>query len=194
MEKEKNNKKIKLIIIIGIILVIIIILSLFIMNIINDKKETDKNMEIINTNYNELSANVKEYNQIRTDLSGKLNNFIYEKYPEEHNSYIEILNRYNENIKKIDTNINNIDNLCNVIYKDISINKICNSYKDTYEKLINLYISDLNNYNNKIVSYNEYKGTDTSLFELIHKDYIDYNNDKEYEGKDVENEENKEQE
>ena len=194
MEKKKNNKKIKLIIIIGIILVTILILSLFIINIINDKKETNKNMDIINNNYNELSTNVKEYNQIRTELSSKLNNFIYEKYSEEHDSYVDILNRYNDNIKKIDLNIKNINDLCNVIYNDISVNKICNSYKDTYEKLINLYVSDLTNYNNKVSSYNEYKEADISLFELIHKDYIDYNNDKKYEGKDVENEENKDEE
>lgn len=169
-------------------------ISLFIVNMVKDRNETNNNMEIINSNYNELSVNVNEYNQIRTELSGKLNNFIYEKYSLEYDGYVELLNKYNENIKKIDLNIENINDRCLVIYKDISINKICNSYKVMYEKLVNLYVSDLNNYNNKVSSYNEYKNTDISLYEMIHKDYIDYNDDKEYEGKDLGNEEDKDKE
>ena len=194
MKKEKSNNKIKLIIIIGVIVIVLIIIALFIVNIINDRKEATKNMKVIETSYNELSANVTEYNQIRTELSEKLNNFVYEKYPDEHENYVKILTKYNENIKKIDSNITSINSKCSVIYNDISINKICDSYKEIYEKLVNLYVSDLTNYNNKVTSYNEYKETDTSLFELIHKDYIDYNEDKKYEGKDAENEENKDEE
>ena len=40
-------------------------------------------MDIINNNYNELSKNVEEYNKIRRELSEKLNDFMYDKYPKE---------------------------------------------------------------------------------------------------------------
>ena len=189
---KKNEKKSKkMIIIITILIILIGGISLLIANIMKEKKESTKNIEIIEYNYNELSTNVSEYNQIRSDLSEKLNNFFYDKYPKEHETYVELLTKYNNNIKKIDKNISNINDRCNVIYKDKNINSICNNYKVTYEKLINLYITDLTNYNNKITSYNEYQDNeDVNLFELIHKDYIDYNNDNTYEGKDVNNEEN----
>ena len=187
---KKNNKKIILIISITLISSLIIILTLFVLNIVNDKKISNKNMQLIKTNYNELSTLVTEYNQIRTKLSEKLNNFIYEEYPKEHNSYIELLNKYNNNIKDIDSKVNNINTKCDVLYSDISINKICDSYKVLYEKLINLYITDINTYNNKIISYNEYKEkNEYEEMELIHKEYLDYNQDKQYEGKDVKNEE-----
>ena len=191
--KKKNNKNKKYLIIIGIVLLIVTIISVLVINITKERKNLRKNIEIIEYNYNELKTNVEEYNQIRTELSTKLNDFIYDKYASEHESYTTILTNYNNVIKNIDKNISNLDDKCNVIYSDLNINKICDSYKITYEKLINLYISDLTNYNNKINSYNEYKGTEINLFELVHKEYIDYNDDYKYEGKDVENEKNNEE-
>ena len=177
----KNSSK-KIILICGIVLVVLVIIVLLVIGIINDKKESNKNMELIKDNYDLLSINVNEYNQIRSELSNKLNNFIYEDYNKEHDSYVEILNKYNNNISLIDENVKVIKDKCNVIYSDISVNKICNSYGSLYEKLINLYVIDLNNYNNKISSYNEYKKAEISLFNMIHSEYIDYNNDGKHEG------------
>jgi hypothetical protein len=108
-------------------------------------------------------------------------------------AYLVKMAKYNENIKKIDSNIANIEPKCNVIYKELSVNKICDSYKELYEKLINLYISDIENYNNKITSYNEYKKESINQFEMVHKEYIDYNLDQIYKGKDENNETNKEE-
>lgn len=191
-KKRKINKKKVIIAIVCVFLIVLFILVL-IMNIVKERKELNNNMDVIKKNYSELSTNVATYNEIRTDLLEKLNNFTYEAYPKEKEAYTEILTKYNENIQKIDNNVSKIDQLCTVIYKDISINKICDNYKLTYEKLINLYVDDLTNYNKKVTSYNEYKETDSPLFELIHKEYIDYNEDKVYEGMDVNNEENQEE-
>lgn len=182
---QKKNKKI--IIITSIVISILLIAIILILNIVNDKKNLQKNMQIIKYNYNELSIAVTEYNQIRTNLSELLNNFIYEEYPNNHSRYVELLKNYNSNINKIDDYVEVINNKCNVIYIDIEVNKICDSYDDLYEKLINLYVQDLNNYNNKITSYNEYKKENIELFNQIHKDYIDYNKDNTYEGRIVEN-------
>lgn len=176
-------KKKKIVIITLIITITLIFISLFILNTIKNNKLREENIEIINTNYQELSTNVEEYNNIRTKLEGLLNNFIYNDYKNKHEEYINILTEYNNNIKKIDNNIKNIDTRCNLIYKDKTVNKICNNYKITYEKLINIYITDLTNYNNKITSYNEYKKDTIKLFELVHNNYIDYNKDNVYEGR-----------
>ena len=183
---KKKNKK--MIIISSVVALIILMIIVLILNVVNDKKKSNKNMQLIKYNYDELSVAVTEYNQIRTDLNELLNNFIYEDYPNKHSSYIELLNKYNNNIDKIDDYVEVINNKCNVIYSDITINKICDSYDMLYEKLINLYVQDLNNYNNKITSYNEYKKENIELFNLIHKDYIDYNKDNTYEGRISENE------
>lgn len=193
--KEKNSKKIIIIVSLIFVLLVLFLLTLFISNIVNDKKMSRENMQVIKDNYNQLSDIVSEYNQIRTDLSDKLNNFIYDRYPGEHDAYMELINKYNDNIKNIDKSVNNINSRCDVIYNDISVNKICDSYEVLYEKLINLYVTDINNYNDKIISYNQYKETDSyQKIKLLHEDYIDYNNDKKYEGKDLEDEEDKKEE
>ena len=59
----KKNKKIITVIIIALILIggIIFLTA----NIMKDKKETSKNIEIIKYNYQELTNNVSEYNEIR---------------------------------------------------------------------------------------------------------------------------------
>jgi len=177
---KKSSKKI--ILISGIVLVVLVSIIVIVIGVVKDKKESSKNMDLIKDNYELLSTNVNEYNQIRSDLSNKLNNFIYADYNKEHDDYVLILNRYNNNIGLIDENVKVINSKCNVIYSDISVNKICDSYKILYEKLINLYVMDLNNYNNKISSYNEYKKEDIELFDMIYNEYIDYNDDGKYEG------------
>lgn len=192
--KEKTNKFNKITIIIVTSLILVIVVIIFVINIYREKKTSVKNMEIIKNNYSELSTNVTDYNKIRENLSEKLNNFTYENFPKEYEEYNQLLESYNDNIQKIDNNINNINSKCNNnIYNDISVNKICDSYKILYEKIINLYVTDLNNYNNKVTSYNEYMKTDVEIFELLHKDYIDYNKDLVYEGEYTSDEENKEE-
>lgn len=191
--KEKTNKFNKITIISIVSLILIIIVIIFVINIYREKKTSVKNMEIIKNNYSELSANVTDYNKIRENLSGKLNNFTYENFPKEYEDYNELLKSYNDNIEKIDNNISNINSKCNNIYNDISVNKICDSYKTLYEKIINLYVIDLTNYNNKVISYNEYTNNNIEVFKLMHEDYIDYNEDSVYEGKNIENEEDKEE-
>ena len=194
-ENKKNSKKIIIIVGLVLLLLVLFLVTLFVLNIVNDKKMSRENMQVIKDNYNQLSEYVSGYNQIRTDLSDKLNDFIYDKYPSEHDMYLELINKYNDNIKNIDKSVNNIDSRCDVIYNDISVNKICDSYEVLYEKLINLYVTDINNYNDKIIGYNQYKGNDVyQEVLLLHKDYIDYNNDKKYEGYDLEDEEDKKEE
>ena len=56
--------------------------------------------------------------------------------------------------------------------------------------MINLYITDLNMYKKSIKKYNEYNNANIAAFEMIHKEYIDYNHDNKYEGREV-NEEDK---
>ena len=175
-----------------IITIIIIIIGLYIGNIVHERKTVQKNIELIKYNYNEFTNNILEFNQIRTNLSNKLNNFVYTTYIDEHQNYIELLNKYTDNIKKIDANVSNITKRCDFTYNDKNINIICDSYESAYEKMVNLYVSDVINYNNKIKSYNEQYITEEELgqFDAAHKEYIDYNNDKKYEGKEVTNEKN----
>ena len=74
-------------------------------------------------------------------------------------------------------------------YPDGTIDSKCNNYKVIYEQVINYFVTDINNYNNNIKKYNEYqKSINSNLILNIYKtdkDYIDYNEDKIFDGKEV---------
>ena len=74
-------------------------------------------------------------------------------------------------------------------YPDGVINSKCNNYKAIYEQVVNYYVTDIKNYNNNIKKYNEYqKSINSNLILNIYKtdkDYIDYNEDKIFDGKEV---------
>lgn len=171
-------------ILIGIILIIFIaFVVIFVLTTRKDKLETERNMENIKKNYNLLTTSVNYYNEIRTKYATMSSVLLMDKYEESHEEYTKLLTDYNKVMKDIDTYITNISFRCNNKYSDTEINKVCDNYKELYEKLVNLYVNDLNNYNKFIDKYNDYKNTELEKFEMIHNDYIDYNNDNVYEGR-----------
>ena len=178
----------------NVIIIIIIILILGFCGLVygsytKNQKENEKNIAIIKSAYDSLSGDIKTYNQIRSEYNDMLSNFFLETYKDSHESYQELLTKYNEVVKSIDSSVKKMDQRCNHLYEDITINNICTNYSIIYEKLINLYVTDLNIYNSNIEAYNEYKKENIEKFAMIHSDYIDYNNDGIYEGRDM-NEEN----
>ena len=101
---------------------------------------------------------------------------------DKHDEYLNVLDRYDKIIAKVEEDISKIDDKCVIKYNDSNTDRICNNYKELYEKLVNLYVMDLNNYNEIVDGYNEYKNNNVSKYEDKFKEYIDFNNDKKYEG------------
>ena len=178
MSNKKN-------LIISIIIVIIVLLiALIIINISKSKKQTNINKEMIIKSYNNLTTSVKSYNEVRTKYDEMTKDFVLSTYKSKQTEYEELLNKYNDIIKNIDSEVTQLNGYCTQLYDDGEVNKICDGYKNLYEKLINIYVTDLNNYNDKIKAYNEYQNESLKLFTMVHNDYIDYNEDKIYEGRD----------
>jgi len=178
----------KSIIIISIILVIVLIISLvviFINNVNKDKKQQEENMNIVSNSYDKIKEEVENYNNLREDISIFINNFYYDRIENDYQTNLNILKDYDETINKITNEVKKLDSKCNTIYSDKDINHICDNYKNDYEVIINVFINDINNYNNKLKLYNEdnYKNLDLFKSNYIN-DYIDYNQDKIYSKKD----------
>ena len=172
------NKKLKLVLGLVIIIPIAGIIALIILLNINNTKTTKRDMDVINTNYNQLIDNVTAYNEVREKYAKEMEDFYLDNFLKKKEEYEELLNQYNVLINKIDKNAKEISSKCNHLYKDGSINKICN----TYEKLVNLYGGDINGYNTRISEFNSYKSQNISQFNMVHLEYIDYDNDGIYEG------------
>ena len=172
------NKIIIIILSIITLLIALIFIVKFINNVNEDKKITKENIEIIKTSYNNFKNEVKNYNTIRNDISEFINNFYYDTIKEKYLENENKLKNYDEEINKITKEIQKLDTKCNITYNDIEINNICSNYKTDYEMLINIFINDINTYNNKLSLYNKDEKQELQLFKSNYiNDYIDYNND-----------------
>ena len=181
----------KKIIIIIVILVVLITIGIFgylgISKYNKDKKKMNDDMNIILNSYKGLEENVTDYNKYRNDYQELVKDIYLDSFKEKNDSYVELLTKYRDVMKKIDGNISNIKEKCNRLYPTSEVNKICDNYEKTYEKLVSLFVSDVNKYNEKVNEYNEYKKDNISLFTI---DYVDYNNqDGVEDGRDSSNEE-----
>ncbi|MBQ7140435.1 MAG: hypothetical protein IJO32_02905 [Bacilli bacterium] len=190
-------KKKKIIIIISIILIIIGIISYGIINFIldykNSKKEMEQNTNIINDEFETFKAEVDEFSLIRDEIyENILNQIYYETFENNIDAWNNKFVEYGEII----TNITKFDKLLgekclNKTYLNTSINQKCEIFIETYEIALNSYITDIELYNEHIEKYNEWKlknnNTDgTKTIEKFNSDineYIDYNKDNEYLGK-----------
>ena len=178
-------KKKKSLILAIVVIIFVTIITILVLTTVKASKRTKNNLNIIKSSYNVLSVSVNDYNDIRTEYTNMLADFYLDTYEAKRESYTELLTKYNKTIETIDSSVARIKLRCNQLYNDNDVNTICNNYESLYEKLINLYVSDLKNYNDKVTKYNEYKKTELELFPMIHEDYIDYNNDSVYEGSDI---------
>lgn len=164
----------KKIILICSILIVIVLISLFLINLSKDKKSTTNDIKVINDNYNLIKKEVEKYNSLRNQVSDVINEFYYEEIESIYISNNELLNSYTKIIDNITNYVKILDSKCNKLYSDVD--KICNSYKNDYEIIVNVYLNDINNYNQKLTTYNKDKNRNLELFSSNYN-YIDYDND-----------------
>lgn len=178
-----NNKRILTISILSMFTVIILTVAIILFSVNKREKMLTENMIMIKSNYANFSANISDNLEIRTELTNKITEFKAETYEEERGNFSDILNKYDKNIRYVDALVKDMESRCKYNYEDTTVKLLCRGYDALYEETINNYISSINAYNEKITKYNETAETKQELHTLIHKEYIDYDKDGEYEGK-----------
>lgn len=191
MKKKKN-----IIIILSVLFVLVLILYgivSFILDYNNSKKVIEQNINIINEEYGNFKDDVDEFSLMRDEIYENILNQIY--YETFANNVIEWNNKFTE-YTKIVNDISKFDKILgktclNKTYINTSINQKCEIFVETYEIVINSYINDVELYNQHIEKYNNWKlekdnannSKEIEKFDTKIIKYIDYNNDKEYLGK-----------
>lgn len=176
--KKAHDNKIIYMIIISLLL-IVIALSIFFQNIKKDTKQNKDTMKKIQTIYQILEENISTYNETRNNLVTNLENYYTENLEQDYVTFINLLTQEEDTISAIKTNIEELEKNCqDQIFSKKEINTICSSYPEYYEKVVNIFINDKNQFNNIIRIYNK---TATKPLEEFYptqnKDYIDYNKD-----------------
>lgn len=188
-----KKKKIILIISLLVVFILIFIVSWFIISFNNDRKETLKKMDNISILYDDFKNRVDSFNTIREDIyANVLSNVYYDTLIVNYDVWTNKLINYEEFIDNIDKDFENLKKYCDgVYYPELEINNKCQSFIIAYEEINNSFVSDIEVFNKNIEDYNVYIKEQNSNEILkkysTNKKYIDYNHDKEYFGKDDEN-------
>ena len=86
----KNKKLIISCIILTVLVVITSLIIVFLNNINKDKKITKDNIDSINESYNNIKEEVINYNNLRKDITGVINNFYYNTIEEKHSDNFKL--------------------------------------------------------------------------------------------------------
>lgn len=165
--------------------------SSFVLGLKNDKAETYNRMELVSDEFEKFDNNTNAFEEFRDELySDVLSNVYYDTlYIQD----VEIKNRlsnYESLVDSLEKNTKKLDKLCDdVYYPDSTVNSECSNYKSIYEQVVNYFVSDIALYNKNVKTYNEYQASNNSLLSVENystdKDYIDYNDDKVFDGKEA---------
>jgi len=185
-----NSKKIAYILMtISLILIVSGSVSSFLISLKNDREETYKRMDSVSDNFEDFSTNVSVFEELRDELyNGILENIYYDTMYTDDVIIKSKLSNYENLVDELEKNTNKLNKLCDdVYYPESDVNTKCSNYRRIYEQVVNYFISDINIYNSNIDKYNNYQATLGSHLKLLRynttKEYIDYDNDGNYDGK-----------
>lgn len=179
---------------IGITLVIVIliftVISLWYQGFKEDKKETAVIVKKIDENYKIFDEKVSQFSNLRNDFYTKKENLYYENLATEASEWNNFKSSYENAIKDLESSASYLKKHCDVTYGDIGARTKCTNFKANYEAAQNYYLTDVKVYNDLANSYNKWNlvnGSDyptmNKLDKVVYKDYIDYDKDGEYFGK-----------
>ena len=165
--------------------------SSFVLGLKKDKDEIYNRINEVNDEFEVFSTNTSVFESKRDDLYNVvLSNVYYDTMYDEDNKVKNEISNYEHLVDELTKNTKKLDRLCNdVYYPDSKVNTKCNNYKSIYEQVVNYFISDIKVYNDNVNKYNEYQKENNSDLRVdkykTDKKYIDYYNDKEYDGKEA---------
>ena len=158
--------------------------SSYISGLQNDHKKVNKRMHDVTDTYKEFTINVKLFNEERDILhKTTLSNTYYDVFYTNDKGIKNSISNYEAMLDEINKKVVSLDNLCaDVYYVDKDINNNCKTYKEVYEKVNNIFINDVKDYNNNVYKYNQHNEKQLGAYETKKK-YIDYNKDNKFDGK-----------
>ena len=184
-----NNKMITGMVTFSFILIIAGGVSSFVLGLKKDQETILNRINYVNDEFEIFSTNSSVFENYRNELYNVvLSNVYYDTMYDEDKTVKNKLSNYENLVDQLTKNTKKLNRLCeDVYYPDSKVNTKCSNYKLIYEQVINYFVSDINVYNENVKKYNEYQKNNNSDLRVdkykTTKEYIDYNNDNEYDGK-----------
>ncbi|MBQ6539071.1 MAG: hypothetical protein IJL76_02205 [Bacilli bacterium] len=157
--------------------------SCYIDGLKKDHEMVSKRAVDVNNTYEELSTNVSLFEDEREKLYGtSLNETYFDNFYKTNGEILEKLSNFESMVNEIEKKVNIMNSLCDSYYMDASVNNKCSNYKLIYEQVNNYFVSDIDNYNKNVKTYNLVNVNRVNVYQTNRK-YIDYNKDKTIDGK-----------
>ena len=173
----------------SIVLIVAGCFSSFLKGLRADHNVVLKKMDNVEQEFESFSTNTTVFEEMRDELYNEtLGNIFFETMQEEDETVKNKLSNYEQLVDALTKSTKSLDQLCEKTYfPKGEVNSMCINYKMIYEQVINYFVTDIKIYNENIEKYNEYERGLNSDLRLdrykTNKSYIDYNNDKMFDGK-----------
>ena len=161
--------------IIGIVIIIIAIIFIgawiWVDGLKEDRAETQAKMDEILKAYPNFNEAVDDFSNLRNQFYSYKEDLYLETLRDNADAWNTFMKTYEE-------------------YGDVNVSNKCTMFKANYESAMNYYISDIKLYNQMVDEYSKYNLENGNSYPKvnegtlpIYKDYIDYDKDGEYFGK-----------
>lgn len=163
--------------------------SSFLIGLREDHQRVLRRMDDVSGIFEGFSTNTTMFEDYRDELYTEvLGNVYYDTMYKTDETVKGKLNEYEAIVDSIKKDTKKLDSLCkHVYYPDSEVNKMCTNYKSIYEQVVNYYVTDIHTYNENVEKYNAYQDTIKKDLKIrkyhTEYDYIDYNGDKIFDGK-----------
>lgn len=166
--------------------------GLLIKSLSNSRDEYESLKASIVTDYEDFKVKIESFSEERTNIYEGLNNITYlTDLVTNYDSLIAEYDKYASTLKEIEESSSDLK--VNCYKKDFVETEIINkvsAFTINYEQAVNYYIQDVEKFNEKIRSYNEWVTTNQleatykllDEYEISYKEYVDVNGDGIYNG------------
>lgn len=185
----KGKKVAFILVVIAFVMLISGGVTSFVFSLKEDRALTLERMVVVNDEFEDFSTSTTAFEAYRDELyNNVLGTLYYDSLGVDDVNIKNVLSNYEAMVDSLGKKAKSLDDLCaDVYYPDSSVNSKCVNYKAIYEQIVNYFVGDISLYNKNIDSYNTYilgtGGTGVLAYYETDKKYIDYNDDKTYDGK-----------
>ena len=181
--------------IIGVVMIIIVIIFICAWIWVDGLKEdtaiTKKKMDEVLDAYPKFNEEVDNFSKLRNQLYESKEDLYLETLRDNAASWNTFMENYKNSIMKVENTALILKKNCAEEYGDVNVSSKCTTFKANYEAAHNYYISDVKMYNQMVDEYDVYNAEHGNGYAKVNKasygpydDYIDYDKDGEYFGKD----------
>lgn len=157
-----------------------------------DRTTTQAKMDKILEAYPTFNQVVNDFSNLRNQFYSYKEDLYLETLRDNAEAWNTFMSNYADGIQKVEDSAQVLKENCDLEYGDVKVSTKCTNFKVNYEAAMNYYISDVKLYNQMVSEYEKYNTESGGKYPVVNKaeykiyeDYIDYDKDGEYFGKEV---------